>query len=254
DNYNSETHTMNKPTMRVSTGLTELDGILQGGLPQNSITLISGTPGSGKTILCYHYIDAGVKHGEKCLFLTSDERVENILSQAKELGFDFQSAINTGQLKFLYLDLDRGNIHREIEDEIRHGTYTRIVLDSLTPVAEAPVWVTGTGAEIIPSLDRSTPTTTYPLDSVPATRVHVRRMMSILSMKPGTAIVTSEIPEGSRCLSRDSISEFLADGIILLDLDTTMDRRKITIRKMRRTKHTLKPFNIAITEGGIKFV
>lgn len=45
-------------------------------------------------------------------------------------------------------------------------------------------------------------------------------------------------------------SEFLADGILLLDLDTTMDRRKLTIRKMRGTKHTLKPYNIAITESG----
>jgi len=80
-------------------------------------------------------------------------------------------------------------------------------------------------------------------------------MMSLLSMNPqSTALVTSEVPEGSRNLSRDSISEFLADGIFLLDLDTTMDRRKLTVRKMRGTKHTLKPYTVAIAEGGIKFV
>ena len=255
DAYKSELHNVERKNERVNTGLSQLDEVLQGGLPQNSITLVSGTPGSGKTIFCYHYIAAGIQKGEKCLFLTSDERVENILHQAAMLGFDFQSAVHTNLLKFMYLDLDRGNIHREIEDEIRRGNYTRVVLDSLTPVAEAPIWVTSGGSEIIPSLDRSSQATGYPLGSVPATRVHVRRMMSLLSMnKQCTAMVTSEVPEGSRCLSRDSISEFLADGILLLDLDTTMDRRKLTIRKMRGTKHTLKPYNIAITENGIKFV
>ena len=75
--------------------------------------------------------------------------------------------------------------------------------------------------------------------------------MSILEEDDCTTLVTSEIPEGSRCLSRDSISEFLVDGILLLDLDSTMDRRKLTIRKMRSTKHTLKPQDISIDEGGI---
>ena len=67
-------------------------------------------------------------------------------------------------------------------------------------------------------------------------------------------MVTTEIPEGSRDLSRDSISEFLVDGILVLDLDTTMDRRKMTIRKMRGTKHTLKPHEISIGERGISLL
>jgi KaiC/GvpD/RAD55 family RecA-like ATPase len=114
--------------------------------------------------------------------------------------------------------------------------------------------MTSGGAEIIPPSDRSMPTTSYPLGSIPATRIHVRRMMSILSMKPCTALITSEVPEGSRNLSRDSISEFLADGILLLDLEQEMDIRRIRIRKMRGTKHSLKPNKIMIAEGGIKFV
>jgi len=237
---------------RVSTGLDDLDELLKGGLPYNSITLVSGTPGSGKTIMCFHFIEAGIRNGEKCLFLTSDERIENIIYQANEVGFDFQSAIDNGHLKFKYLDLDKSNIHRDMEEEFRAG-YTRVVLDSLTPLAETPVWVTSGGKEIIPS-ENSFEKTAYPIDSVPATRIHVRRMMSLLNKDECTTLVTSEIPEGSRSLSRDSISEFLVDGILLMDLDATMDRRKITVRKMRGTKHTLKPQDIEITESGIKFM
>jgi circadian clock protein KaiC len=78
--------------------------------------------------------------------------------------------------------------------------------------------------------------------------------MGILKEDECTSMVTTEIPEGSRDLSRDSISEFLVDGILVLDLDTTMDRRKITIRKMRGTKHTLKPHDIEISDHGIKLI
>ena len=236
---------------RISTGIDGLDELIMGGFPQGSITLVSGTPGTGKTIVCFQYIEAGLKNGEKCLYLTSDERISNLIYQAKELGFNFQSFVDNGQLKFLYLDLERRDIHKEMDDEIRTGDFTRVVLDSLTPLSEIPVWLVNKGNEIIPSevpSDRNT----FPINSIQATRTHVRRLMSILEEDDCTTLVTSEIPEGSRCLSRDSISEFLVDGILLLDLDSTMDRRKLTIRKMRGTKHTLKPQDIEIHEGGIR--
>jgi circadian clock protein KaiC len=128
-----------------------------------------------------------------------------------------------------------------------------VVLDSITPLVENPVWVTSGGKEIIPS-ESSMTTTAYPIGSIQATRVHVRRLMSLLNNENCTSIVTSEIPEGTRTLSRDSISEFLVDGIVLLDLDVTMDRRKLTVRKMRGTRHTLKPQDVKITDSGIKFL
>ena len=237
---------------RVTTGIETLDNLLSGGLPENSITLVSGTPGSGKTILCYQYLWDGINKNEKCLFITSDERVSYIIKQANQLGFDFKPFIDQENLKFLYLDIDKTEIYREIEEEIRTGNYTRVVLDSLTPISEVPVWVSGVH-EIIPP-DGATDTSKYPTGSVPATRMHIRRIMSMLSKENCTAIVTSEIPEGSRNLSRDTVSEFIADGIILLDIDTTMDRRKLTIRKMRSTNHSLKPHDIQIAEGGIKFL
>jgi len=236
---------------RIKTGLYRLDEQLSGGLPNKSITLVSGTPGSGKTILCFNFIWEGLQNNEHCLYLTSDERVENILKQATELGFDFQRYMNNGTLKIMYLDLEKADIHKDMDMEISSGNYSRVILDSLTPVSEVPVWMSGVH-EVIP--EGATDTKRYPTGSIALTRMHVRRIIGILNRDNCTAMVTSEIPEGSRSLSRDTISEFLVDGIILLDIDTTMDRRKLTIRKMRATKHTLKPHDIQIAEGGIKFL
>ena len=244
--------TKNKYNKRINTGINRLNELLSGGLPGNSITLISGTPGSGKTILCFHYLWEGLNNGENCLYLTSDERIENILRQADELGFDFQTWIDNGKLKFMYLDLEKSNIHKEMDEEIKSGSYARVVLDSLTPISEVPVLVSGIH-EVIPS-EGATSIKKYSTGSMSATRVHIRRILSILNKVNCTSMVTSEILEGSRNLSRDTISEFMVDGILLMDLDTTMDRRKLTIRKMRATKHTLKPQDITIAEDGIKFI
>ena len=237
---------------RVGTGIEGLDGLLQGGYPQGSVSLVAGTPGTGKTIVCFQYINAGIKNGEKCLFLTSDERIYNLVSQAKKFGFDFNAAMQSGQLKFLYLDLEKRTVHKEMEEEIRVGKYSRVILDSLTPLSEMPVWVVNRGSEIIPPED-TVVNAPLPLDSIQATRMHVRRILRILEEDDCTALVTSEITEGSRNLSRDSVSEFLVDGILVLDLDPSMDRRKLTVRKMRGTKHTLKPRDIEInSKGGIR--
>jgi KaiC/GvpD/RAD55 family RecA-like ATPase len=237
---------------RVGTGIDGLDGLLQGGYPQGSVSLVAGTPGTGKTIVCFQYLHAGIKNGEKCLFLTSDERIYNLVSQAKKFGFDFDAAMQSGQLKFLYLDLEKRTVHKEMETEIRVGKYSRVVLDSLTPLSEMPVWVVSRGSEIIPPED-TVMSAPIPLDSIQATRMHVRRLLRILEEDDCTALVTSEITEGSRNLSRDSVSEFLVDGILVLDLDPSMDRRKLTVRKMRGTKHTLKPRDIEInSKGGIR--
>lgn len=238
---------------RANTGINGLDDLLNGGFPSGSITLVSGTPGTGKTIVCFQYIEAGIKNGENCLYLTSDEPVPNLLNDARKLGFDFQSAVDNEQLKFMYLDLDRHNIHKEMEEEIKTGNYDRVVVDSLSPLTETPIWMVNNGNEVIPSSNSMT-TTTLPIDSIQATRIHLRRLIGILKEDKCTAMVTTEIPEGSRDLSRDSISEFLVDGILVLDLDTTMDRRKMTIRKMRGTKHTLKPHEISIGERGISLL
>lgn len=253
DEFNQDPHFQKvESNNRIKTGLKELDELLSGGLPSNSITLVSGTPGSGKTILCFHYLVEGLKNGENCLYLSSDERVENIIKQADELGFNFRPWVEQGKLKFMYLDLDKVNIHKEMDQVIKTGNFSRVVLDSITPVSEVPVWVSATH-EVIPYNETGS-TEKYPLGSIPSTRMHIRRIMSIISNENCSAMVTSEVPEGSRSLSRDTISEFLVDGIILMDLDMTMDRRKLTIRKMRATKHTLKPQDIQITEGGIKFL
>ena len=238
---------------RIKTGVTGLDEIIEGGLPKESITLVSGPPGSGKSIFCFQFLYEGVKNGEKCLFLTLDKKAEGLLVQAKELGFDFQPAIESKMVKFLFLNINKKFVYEAMTNEIMSGEYDRIVLDSITPLSEMPIFMRSTEDT---SLDTGIATPDdFPTGvSIPTRRIHLRYILNALETAKTTSLVTSELPVGSSLLSRDGISEFLADGVITLGLDPTMDRRKLSVMKMRNTKHSLKPRDIAIDIGGIKLV
>jgi circadian clock protein KaiC len=238
---------------RESTGLKGLDILIEGGFPKNSITLISGPPGCGKSIFCFQFLYEGIKNNEKCLFLTLDKKVEGLLVQAKHIGLDFQQAIEKNQIKFLYLNINKKLIYETMTNEILSGHYDRIVIDSITPLSEMPISMrnledTNIDTSMIDFEE-------FPeKESIPTRRLHLRYIITVLESTESTSIITSELPVGTSLLSRDGISEFLADGVITLALDPTMDRRKLSIMKMRNTKHSLKPHDIVIDYGGIKII
>ncbi len=237
---------------RVKTGVPGLDEIISGGIPKGTITLVSGPPGGGKTIFCCQFLYQGVLEGEKCLFLTLDKKVEGLLAQMTEIGIDFKPAIDKGQIKFLFLNINKKLIYETMTNEILSGNYSRVVLDSITPLSEMPIYINN--LELSKDISIIEPTEFEAGETVPVKRLHLHYIMNVLETATCTSMVTSELPSNSNLLSRDGLSEFLADGVIVLSLDPTMDRRKLAVLKMRSTKHTLKPQNIEIGKGGIRLV
>jgi KaiC/GvpD/RAD55 family RecA-like ATPase len=238
---------------RTKTGIEGLDKIIQGGFPKNSITLVSGPPGGGKSIFCFQFLYEGIKNQDKCLYLTLDKKVEGLLIQAKELGFDFQPAIENNLIKLLYLNINKKLVYEKMTNEILSGEFDRIVLDSITPLSEMPIFIKNT-EESNPDISMIDTGDISEGRNLPTRRLHLQFIMNALESSNSTSVVTSELPMGSSLLSRDGISEFLADAVIKLSFDPTMDRRKLSVMKMRNTKHTLKPQDIVIDSGGIKLV
>jgi len=56
---------------RIGTGSTALDRILGGGLPARSVTVISGEPGSGKTVFTLQIFFHLARQGKRCLYFTT---------------------------------------------------------------------------------------------------------------------------------------------------------------------------------------
>ena len=73
---------------RISTGVTGLDEILSGGLIARQAYLVKGQPGSGKTTLGFHFLDAGISQGETSLFVSFNESEARLRRNAKLIGID----------------------------------------------------------------------------------------------------------------------------------------------------------------------
>jgi circadian clock protein KaiC len=71
----------------LSTGVTGLDDILQGGLPAGRVYLVEGDPGSGKTTLGMQFLLQGMERGESCLFVTLSEGEQELRESAATHGW-----------------------------------------------------------------------------------------------------------------------------------------------------------------------
>jgi KaiC/GvpD/RAD55 family RecA-like ATPase len=248
----SEINNISRSLERAKTGIDKLDDLISGGIPRGSVTLVSGPPGSGKTILCCQFLYEGLKSGEKCLFFTIDNKVEGLLNQSLQLGMDFQPAIDKGLVKFLFLNINKKLVYETMANEILSDEYDRVVLDSITPLSEMPIYINN--SEVSKSMNLLDPEELSTDATYPIRRLHLHFIMNALQTSKSTSLVTSELPTGTNNLSRDGLSEFLADAVILMSVDPTMDRRKLSVVKMRSTKHTLKGHDFEIASGGINFL
>jgi circadian clock protein KaiC len=79
---------------RLASGDKGLDVVLGGGLPLNGINLITGLPGSGKTLLCQQFCFAGATAERPAIYIsTVSEPFEKMIRYAQTLSFFDRSAI-----------------------------------------------------------------------------------------------------------------------------------------------------------------
>ena len=91
---------------KVPTQIQGLDDILYGGLPAGRTTLVSGGPGSGKSLIGLEFVYRGAMDGHPGLFVTFEENGENIRENAATLGWDLASLERRGSLFLLDARVD----------------------------------------------------------------------------------------------------------------------------------------------------
>ncbi len=98
---------------RINTGSKELDRVLGGGIVKNSLTLIGGDPGIGKSTLLLQVADKVSKGNSKVLYISGEESAEQIKLRADRLD------VNKGELYILSetnIDIIKSFIEKENPD------------------------------------------------------------------------------------------------------------------------------------------
>ena len=101
---------------RQETGVAGLDEILRGGLPSNRLYVVEGDPGSGKTTLALQFLLEGARRGQKCLYVTLSETLEELHDVAVSHGWD---------LSGLHL-LELNSIAERLAEEANYTVFARL--------------------------------------------------------------------------------------------------------------------------------
>lgn len=222
---------------KTKTGIIGFDELIGGGFPKGRNILVSGTPGTGKTIFALQYLYNGAsKFNEKGLFVTFEENAENLRIQAKIFGWDLDKLEKSGKIKIL--DIPARDIKestaRDILRIVKENNYARLVIDSLSALAI------------------NTPNTFGMVSDV--TEIFIKRFMyhfiNDLSSSEATSLLISQANEGQ--LSSCGVAEFICDGIIHIKYESLGGAysRHLVVRKMRQVNNDedIHPVEIG-TEG-----
>lgn len=120
---------------RITSGNVALDEMCGGGFFRDSVVLVSGATGSGKTLIANSFLAGGIREGERCLLLAYEESRGQLFRNAASWGMDFAAMERDGRLKVIsvYPESDSLEDHLiRIKVEIEAFRPDRIALDSLS--------------------------------------------------------------------------------------------------------------------------
>ena len=215
---------------RVSSGIIGLDKLMEGGFVKNSVNLIAGSTGTGKTIFGLQYIWNGLLKGENGVFLSLEQEPEEMFADVEYFGWDFEKYIKKNKCIVEFLSTwELSELPLIINDKIKTIKAKRFVLDTLSLVC----------SEYEPA----------------RMRLEMSEFLNGLRHTGATSLLTCEIPEDSKALSTFGVEEFLVDGVVVLNylgLVVGGSPRSLIIRKMRRTKHGSDVYPVVITKKGME--
>jgi len=207
-------------------------------LPAGRTTLLCGAAGCGKTLFAMTFlVNGAVNYGEAGVFMSFEERIDELAGNFASLGFNIQGLVAADQLAIDHVRLERAEIEESGEYDLeglfvrlghaidRIGA-TRVVLDTVEALFAG-------------------------LSDDARLRAELRRLFTWLKDKGVTAIITGERGEGQ--LTRHGIEEYVSDCVILLD-NRVVDQittRRLRIVKYRGSAHGTNEYPFLIDDQGI---
>ena len=218
-------------TVRITSGNAELDAMCSGGFFRDSVTLVSGATGTGKTLLVTNFLAGGIKAGERALLLGYEESRGQLFRNALGWGIDFEGMERDGNLKVV-------SMYPESQDLQAHLLMTQRLVDEHQPTRIA--------IDSLSALERVSSETGFREFLISLTSFIKKREIAGLYSATSTSLT------GGQSVSEQHIST-LTDSIILLryiQRQQTM-HRGLMVLKMRGSEHAKEIREFTIDSHGM---
>jgi len=235
---------------RVSTGVIGLDSKIEGGFVKGSVNFLTGKTGTGKTAFCSSFLYVGARGGEKGLYVTTEEREEDIRNDIKAMfDWDIDGLERMGLLKFLSF---RPELPLKVVSGDEIAKVVKLYMYDLIFKIESAVRTFGAQRLVVDSISL---VESFIRDDY-LRKIALMQFMDRLKELNVTAIITGAIPEGEEVLSSSGLIEFLTDSVMKLDFVPIAEefKRTFNVRKMRRTDHSVLIHPFDITKEGIRII
>jgi circadian clock protein KaiC len=219
---------------RIATGIPRLDAMLGGrGFFRGSSILLTGTPGTGKTIVGANFAQAACRRGERVLFFSFEESPNQIIRNMHSIGLRLEALVKRGLLRFhsarpsLYgLEMHLATMFKEIA-----AFQPRVVVvDPITSLMDA-----GTDSE---------------------SKAMVTRLIDYLKAGQVTSLFTS-LTQGGHALQQSemAMSSLMDSWLLLQDLEGNGERNRVLyVLKARGMAHSNQVREFLISDRGIDLV
>ncbi|KPJ57887.1 MAG: circadian clock protein KaiC [Planctomycetes bacterium DG_58] len=216
---------------RVTSGSPEMDKMCGGGFFRDSVILVSGATGCGKTLMVTEFANGGAAMGEKCLIFAFEESRGQLFRNASGWGVDFEKWENEGRLKVVCAYPESAGL----ED---HLINMKAVIDEFKPNRIA--------VDSLSALER--------VSTIKGFREFVISLTSFIKHQEVAGLFTAVTPTlmGGPSVTETHIST-ITDSIILLRYVEMFGEvhRGITVLKMRGSAHDKDIREVTIDGSGM---
>jgi len=225
---------------RIKTNIAGFDELSKGGLPEGRTMVVSGTAGSGKTLFGIEFLYRGIVDlGESGLFVTFEERQEDLRREVAGFGWDLAKLEKQGRLAFV-------DASRVAENQVEVGEYD---LGALIARIKFGIGKVGAKRVVIDGIG----SLFLRYQNTASVRREMFRIIAALRHLGVTTIITAERTSDAEPTSRFGVEDFVADSVIFL-YNTVVGRqreRQIEIVKLRGGSHQTGKYPFLITDDGI---
>ena len=222
-----------------STGIEGLDDILNGGLPRNHLYLLEGDPGTGKTTMALQFLLAGVKEGEKGLYVTLSESKHELQAVSASHGWD------VSQIPIFEMTPSEDQLTPEAQYTVFHPS---------------DIELTDTMNAVLEQVNRLQPRRVV-IDSLSELRMLAREPLryrhQILALKQFFAgrNCTVLLLDDRTAKDNDLQLQSIAHGVLMmqsLEREFGIKRRRLEVRKLRGSRYREGFHDFSIETGGVK--